>query len=398
MSLIVRTAHPRGDDAFRRVIDSAFAREERESRLARELSRVHGFDEDLALLAELDGEPVGAALFSPRRLRILGTAVRGAACAPIGVLPGARGTGVGRALLDEGLARLRARGVRCVVALGAPSFYARAGFGPAFDLYTCHVPLELLAGADPDAPGWRGLRGDDLPRLVELAENSWREVDGSEVRDASASDWEAAAPDSYALCHDGGDGPDAYVRFRVRETIEVTDCCVADARGIPFVFALLRRLGREHGRDRCELHAPPSHPVTRALFHLGCSVEAGDFGGACVLSVLDWPGLAEDLGHHFRPRLLRSPYPALSIGHGSEVLRLGFRGGELRAENACDLRRHLEVPAGWTQGLLTGHRSGAELAFRLGLEDPETRALLEDLFPRRSPAWAYGPLFELADE
>jgi putative acetyltransferase len=51
--------------------------------------------------------------------------------APLAVDPGFQNQGIGGRLIDEGLTRLAARGVKLVFVLGHPGYYPRYGFKPA---------------------------------------------------------------------------------------------------------------------------------------------------------------------------------------------------------------------------------------------------------------------------
>lgn len=58
--------------------------------------------------------------------------------APLAVLPGCHGSGIGNRLMDYGLSELKKNGVELVFVLGHPEYYPRAGFTPA-------IPLGLTA-------------------------------------------------------------------------------------------------------------------------------------------------------------------------------------------------------------------------------------------------------------
>lgn len=85
----------------------------------------------LTLAARLDGLVVGACVFSRVRLKS-GSGVKPAVClAPIGVAPALQKSGIGSALIVEGLTRLEAKGETLVLVLGDPSYYGRFGFSTA---------------------------------------------------------------------------------------------------------------------------------------------------------------------------------------------------------------------------------------------------------------------------
>ncbi|MBM3114433.1 GNAT family N-acetyltransferase [Jeongeupia naejangsanensis] len=115
---------------------------------------------DLELVAEAGGLIVGHVLFSPMTVEGVAGAVTG--LAPLSVAADWRRQGLGKALVDAGLAQLQAKGVVAAVVLGDPAYYGRFGFVRAdrFGL-SCEyeVPpeyfmaLELVPGALDFAAG-----------------------------------------------------------------------------------------------------------------------------------------------------------------------------------------------------------------------------------------------------
>ena len=117
---------------------------------------------DVRFLVALDGaRRVGHVGLSPVRVPGLAAEELALGLAPLAVADGARGAGVGAALVRAALEEARARGACAVVVLGDPAYYARFGFAPAarFDL-ACRwtsgdafQALELRPGALAPACG-----------------------------------------------------------------------------------------------------------------------------------------------------------------------------------------------------------------------------------------------------
>jgi putative acetyltransferase len=84
----------------------------------------------IALVAEDEGQAVGHIVFSPLALKPLAGTV-GLGLGPIAVLPDHEKHGVGRRLVQNGLAECRAWGASFVTVLGDPDYYGRFGFEPA---------------------------------------------------------------------------------------------------------------------------------------------------------------------------------------------------------------------------------------------------------------------------
>lgn len=88
----------------------------------------------LSLVAEEEGRITGHILFTHVTIHPddeSGETGVGSILAPLAVLPKVHGTGVGTALIREGLTRLKAGGVDLVFVLGHPGYYPRCGFAPA---------------------------------------------------------------------------------------------------------------------------------------------------------------------------------------------------------------------------------------------------------------------------
>jgi len=128
----VRAAVPNDFEGIRRVVEAAFG-QSAEADLIEALRA--SADPFLELVAERSGELVGQIAFSP--VVIEPAADSGAdvpeglmALAPMAVRPDCQRSGIGRALVIEGLEACRSRGVGAVFVLGHPAYYPRFGFEP----------------------------------------------------------------------------------------------------------------------------------------------------------------------------------------------------------------------------------------------------------------------------
>ncbi|RAL25112.1 GNAT family N-acetyltransferase [Lujinxingia litoralis] len=115
----------------------------------------------VSLIAEDGGDIVGHIALTPVRVEGLkGELAMG--LAPMAVVEGRRGEGIGLALIEAGLVASRELGAVAVVVLGHPTYYPKAGFRPAqhFGLRSEYdVPpevfmaVELVPGALREAAG-----------------------------------------------------------------------------------------------------------------------------------------------------------------------------------------------------------------------------------------------------
>jgi putative acetyltransferase len=125
----IRLERPSDLDAIRAVNRAAFGAEVEANlvdALRREASPI------ISLVADEDGAVIGHVMFSPVSIDGEGADVPALmGLAPLAVLPGGQRRGVGAALVREGLAACRRRGVAAVVLVGMPEYYPRFGFVPA---------------------------------------------------------------------------------------------------------------------------------------------------------------------------------------------------------------------------------------------------------------------------
>jgi putative acetyltransferase len=117
----------------------------------------------ISLVADDGGVVIGHVMFSPVSVDASASdASTLMGLAPVAVLPERQRGGIGGALIREGLAACRLRGVAAVVLVGMPEYYPRFGFVPAsrFGL-TCEydVPDDVFMALELEAGALAGRRG-----------------------------------------------------------------------------------------------------------------------------------------------------------------------------------------------------------------------------------------------
>lgn len=121
----------------------------------------------ISRVAEREGSVVGHVAFSPVTVSDGSPGWYG--LGPVSVLPEYHRQGIGTALIQDGLARLKALGARGCCLVGHPEYYRRFGFRPVPELVHQGVPPEVFLALPFD---------DNLPQGVVQFHAAFR-VDGA---------------------------------------------------------------------------------------------------------------------------------------------------------------------------------------------------------------------------
>ena len=108
----------------------------------------------LSLVAEVEGRVIGHIAFSP--VTISDGTRNWYGLGPVSVLPAYQRQGVGKALIGEGLARLRAMGAQGCCLVGHPDYYRKFGFINMPGLVLEGVPQEVFFALSFDGQAPQG--------------------------------------------------------------------------------------------------------------------------------------------------------------------------------------------------------------------------------------------------
>jgi len=109
----------------------------------------------VSLVATEDERIIGHVAFSP--VAIDGRSDGWFGLGPVAVEPRRQREGIGRALIEAGIAELRQRGAKGCVVLGDPAYYARFGFAADPGLCLPGVPAEYFQGLPFDGQSCSGV-------------------------------------------------------------------------------------------------------------------------------------------------------------------------------------------------------------------------------------------------
>ena len=122
----------------------------------------------ISLVAEVDGRVIGHIAFSP--VTISDGTVNWYGLGPVSVLPECQRKGIGSALIQEGISRLKVLGAQGCCLVGHPQYYKRFGFQNIPGLVCEGVPQEVFFALSFDGHIPQGIvefhagfRADDRP-------------------------------------------------------------------------------------------------------------------------------------------------------------------------------------------------------------------------------------------
>lgn len=129
-NVVIRPETPADYGRIGAIHESAFG-QPHEARLVEAIRAAPDFQPQRSIVAERDGELVGHVLLSPIVIRNGQQAFAALALAPVAVVPGWQGRGIGSMLVRAAIEQARAAGDAHIIVLGEPGFYRRFGFEPA---------------------------------------------------------------------------------------------------------------------------------------------------------------------------------------------------------------------------------------------------------------------------
>ncbi|MCK4993914.1 MAG: N-acetyltransferase [Candidatus Omnitrophica bacterium] len=126
--IIVRQEKKEDIEAVRQINLKAFARPQ-EADIVDKLR--DNCQDCLSLVAEVDGNIAGHILFSPAIIEADSGVIKGMGLAPMAVLPAYQKQGIGSALVQDGLEKLKQVNCSFVIVLGHSEYYPKFGFKAA---------------------------------------------------------------------------------------------------------------------------------------------------------------------------------------------------------------------------------------------------------------------------
>ena len=144
-----------------------------------------GFVPELDLVLEMDGRIVGHIMYVRAAIHTDGgTLLPVMTFGPISIAPECQRRGLGKALLDDSLARAAALGAKAVCIEGNPAFYGKSGFVPA-------AGTGVRDNDEPDTPPYFLLK-ELVPGYLHGISGTYRTPEGYLVDEAEALRYDAS--------------------------------------------------------------------------------------------------------------------------------------------------------------------------------------------------------------
>ncbi len=157
------------------------------------LARQHPFyDPELSLVAEVNGQVAGHALFIPYTIRLMGQDMRAVNLAPLTVAPAQQRQGIGGALIAEGHRIASAKGYTLSLLLGHKEYYPRFGYiTRVFGASSVEITKDQLSrlGGLSSYLQRRNPVEADIPALLDLWRREEANIDFVVQPGASLMDW-----------------------------------------------------------------------------------------------------------------------------------------------------------------------------------------------------------------
>ncbi|MFO7320899.1 MAG: N-acetyltransferase [Chloroflexota bacterium] len=235
------------------------------------------FDPDLSLVAEVEGQPVGHALFNPCQIQLMGQTVRAVNLAPLGVEPAFQKRGVGTALIEAGHQLAREKGFALSFLLGHSEYYPRFGYRPrAFGV----ASITLKPGDGATSLERREPVESDLDALLALWRLQEAQVDFAIEPELTMCDWLSPHPAIRAVVFERAGEIVGFVRLHKEEPCAPRFFLACDAGTARAMIA---------GIAGCASVVLPLHPRSSYAAELDGAVETAAWEAAMVCPLNDSP-------------------------------------------------------------------------------------------------------------
>jgi predicted N-acetyltransferase YhbS len=248
----------------------------------------HGsmFDPELSLVAEVDGQIVGHALYYPFEMRLTGEPIKAVSLGPIATHPAFQKQGIGMALMEEGHRRAKAKGYAFAFLLGHPSYYSRAGYiMGVFGKCQLSIPVAQITGT-ADGVEQRLIQSEDIETFTTMWKSWFDDVDLALFPGDTLIEWVSHAEEfmSYTIVQNGD--IIGYLRYKKQNPANVRMFLAKDQHATKQLLALLRDKINETETTHITLPLHPASQMVKKCLTMPYEVEL-DTWDAAMVKILD---------------------------------------------------------------------------------------------------------------
>lgn len=351
-----------------------------------------GFRQEHSRVALLKGQLVGGLRMTSHTIRIGEARLRMGGLGWVTTSPEHREKGLARALVDDILYYMKEHGYHVSMLFGIPNFYHKFGYTTALAEYNVKVQVGELS--DVKAPGYRLRKGKpgDISAINKIHSLHEDEIACSLIRERAHvsnqwRDWEQVQ----VLTNEKGRVFAYFVPRMLEQELVLDEVGVLKWEDCAALLDACAKLAHKAYRERIRFRVPPEHVVSRYLlqyrsFHETCLTR--EEGG--MLAVINPLETLESMLPEWESRLqmhqLLAKDVEVSFYFERKSYRLRAHRGALDITEGVVGKNRLSLEHGDLVRLLSGYTHLEDVLSRhRRILNSDARALLEVIFPKRSP-------------
>lgn len=350
-----------------------------------------GFRREHTRIAVYKGEIAGSLRLNTETIRLGEARLRMGGFGWVSTEPRHRNKGVCRALMLNALEYMCAHNYHVSMLFGIPNFYHRFGFATTLADYAILVEASEAMAISASGARIREVKPGEIAVLQKMHAANDADVACSLLRTAAhmTNRWERYK-NVKVLTNAQGRVQAYFLANRVDDQLHVEEVGLADMSVCPEILSSCVRVASEEAVSRIRFLCPPPHPFARFLLQYKSIHEmriVRDSGG--MMAFVNLGEALESMIPEWESLLAKSSLRDTRIEITFLVDRVSYR---VRAQRgAIDVASTPGVnKVGLTceelMHLITGYRHAQDIInIRRRILSPESRALLEVLFPKRTP-------------
>lgn len=350
-----------------------------------------GFRREHTRIALMQGHLAGALRLTTDTIRIGEARLRMGGLGCVTTAGPYRHQGVARELISDTLRYMRAHNYHVSMLFGIPNFYHRFGFATSLPEYATVISVREAFSVEHAPCKPRDIKPGDIRAIQKIHEENDTGIPCSLVRGAAhiTNQWHRWK-DAQVLMDEKGKVLAYYVPAVLDDELQVLDVGINHFRFCGSLLHACARKARESSCGRIRFLAPPAHPLMQYLLRFRSMQETlirRDEGG--MMAFADLGEALESMLPEWELRLqdseLREQEAEVTLLIARSPIRLRAHRGAMSIATAPGTNK-VSLSTLDLMHLVTGYRYAEEiLAAERRILTPNARALLETIFPKRSP-------------